>query len=182
MARISAVLNSTEGMDAAFSGLLPHREDASIWDDKIPVSTFLLSLDDVVADAAASAAMVEVGNDASAFFGAGGAERPSGLAAPHLPWTDRISANMSGLLLRRSLPPLPPNASTTLRLLWGYEAPGSLPPAPTRDELFAKYRANASRLWKDSSAAWRAAAVVFDAAAGNMTSDKWVGREYAFNY
>jgi hypothetical protein len=156
-ARISAVLDKSNG---TIGGLTPHSLNASIWDER-PPSVFLVSLDGP-AD--------RLGNDAAAFFGAGGRSAPTtlveqafeGSADRKLPWSLNVTGDRSGLLLARRVRDLRPGASVTMRFLWGYEPGGRSGPSPFRDRLVAKYRAAGRQLQQQNAALWHANGLRFE--------------------
>eukprot|EP01045_Picozoa_sp_COSAG04_P010657 COSAG04_NODE_658_length_11475_cov_3.480837_2_plen_791_part_00 len=172
MERISAVLDSSNG---TIAGLTPHAAEASVW-DKRPPSVFLLSLDGP-AD--------RVGNDAAAFFGAGGASAPSCLvdqatepsAARGLPWNESVCGDRSALLIARKIEGLGPGDSVTMRFLWGYEPGGKPEQSSFRDRMLRKYGA-ATSIVEESAAAWRNSSLRFET---DEPSLSWVGRELAWH-
>jgi hypothetical protein len=139
--------------------LAPIEEPApeASFDDLNPPATFLVSLD-APADGFTT--------DAKAFFGAGGAEHPSGLASGLAGALDG-----SGLLLERKVT-LAPGEQRTLYFLYGY-----LPQGIEVEPLVKKYRSSAASAWKSSSRQWKDKGLRFETKA-----EPWVKRETAWHY
>jgi hypothetical protein len=131
------------------------------FDDLNPPPTFLLSLDAPADGFSAN------GKD---FFGAGGAERPSGLDHP-LDGDLSSSGPRSALLLGRKLV-LKPGENRTLTFLYGY-----LPSGADLDSLATKYRRSAATALEDSSKQWKKSGLRF-----STESEPWVEREITWNH
>jgi len=129
-------------------------------EDLNPPSTFLVSLDGP-ADGFAT--------DASAFFGSGGVDHPSGLSA-QLNDASSSTGSASALLLERHLT-LRPQESRTFFFLYGY-----LPQGFEIDGLVAKYSADPAGLLSRSSAAWKADGVRF-----STPAEPWAERETSWH-
>lgn len=141
-------------------GPLPDLAPGTTMEDLSPPPTFLVSLD---------APIDGFSTDASAFFGSGGVDHPSGLAAK-LANGLTSSGPGSGLLLERHLE-LRPQESRTLCFLYGY-TPGGF----EINDLVAKYKADPALLWSRSSTAWKADGLRFSAPA-----EPWVERETSWH-
>jgi hypothetical protein len=144
--------NLSGGTASQLSGFVP----GAAMEDLNPPPTFLASLD---------APMDGCSTDAASFFGSGGVERPSGLAAR---LTDNLSATgeASALLLERDLK-LQPRQSRMLCFLYGYAPEGF-----KIDELVKKYSADPAGELGRSSAAWKADGLRF-----SVPAEPWVDRE-----
>ena len=131
------------------------------FDDLNPPPTFLLSLD------AAADGFTTNGKD---FFGAGGAQHPSGL---RLPLDDDLShtGQDSALLLERKFV-LKPGESRTLTFLYGY-----LPSGADLDSLANKYRRTSATALEDSGKQWKKSGLRF-----STESEPWVEREITWNH
>jgi hypothetical protein len=129
-------------------------------EDLKPPSTFLVSLD---------APMDGFATDASAFFGSGGVDHPSGLSAK---LNEELSSTgpASALLVERRFP-LRPKQSRTLCFLYGY-----LPQGFEVKDLLAKYSGDPKQLWAHSSARWKADGVRF-----SVPGEPWVERETSWH-
>ncbi len=123
--------------------------------------TFLISLD-APADA--------LGNDAAAFFGAGGAAHPGGLQSA-INGSLAADPQHAGLFVVRALH-LAPNQSRTLSFLYGY-----LPAGFTLDALAAKYQATAETGLRRSSDEWKRHGMRFA-----VPAEPWIERESAWNH
>jgi hypothetical protein len=138
----------------------PDPAPGAAMEDLTPPSTFLASLD---------APMDGFATDASAFFGSGGVDHPSGLAA-------RLNNDLgstgpaSALLLERQLR-LRPQESRAVCFLYGY-APQGFEIA----ELVKKYTADPASAWSRSSAAWKNDGVRF-----RVLAEPWVERETSWH-
>ncbi len=141
-------------------GPVPEPGAGATMEDLNPPPTFLVSLD---------APMDGFATDASAFFGAGGIDRPSGLATK---LTNDLSSTgpASALLLERHLT-LQPRESRTLCFLYGYKPQGF-----EIDELAAKYSVDPAQWWSRSSSAWKSDGVRF-----NVPAEPWVERETSWH-
>jgi Glycosyl hydrolase 36 superfamily, catalytic domain len=129
-------------------------------EDLNPPPTFLVSLD-APADRFAT--------DASAFFGSGGIEHPSGLAAK-LNGDAGSPGPGSALLLERHLE-LRPAESRTLCFLYGYKPEGF-----EMNDLVAKYSVEPAQWLSRSSAAWKTDGVRF-----STPGEPWVERETSWH-
>ncbi len=129
-------------------------------EDLNPPSTFLVSL---------NAAADGFATDASAFFGSGGIDHPSGLSAK-LNGDLTSTGPASAFLLERRLQ-LRSQESRTLCFLYGYTPEGF-----EVNALVAKYKADPMQLWAHSSAAWKADGVRF-----SVPGDPWVERETSWH-
>lgn len=150
----------TKNSTGFFGGPPPELAPGAAMEDLNPPSTFLASLD---------APLDGFATDASAFFGSGGVDHPSGLSTKlnnHASSTGSASA----LLLERHLK-LRPQESRTLFFLYGY-----LPQGFDVDALVAKYSADPAGLWSRSSAAWKTDGVRFKAPA-----EPWAERETSWH-
>jgi hypothetical protein len=143
--------------------LTPIEEPApeASFDDLNPPATFLVSLD-APADGFTT--------DAKSFFGAGGAEHPTGLASA-LDGSLKASGPESGLILERRIT-LAPGEQRTLRFLYGY-----LPQGTEVEPLVEKYRSEAANVWRNSSQQWKDKGLRFETKA-----EPWVKRETAWHY
>jgi hypothetical protein len=131
------------------------------FDDLNPPRTFLVSLD------APPHGFSSNGKD---FFGAGGAEHPSGLDHPLDGNLDQ-SGPQSALLLERKFA-LQPGESRTLTFMYGY-----LPSGTDLDTLTTKYRKSTQTALRDSSEQWKKSGLRF-----STQSDPWVEREVTWNH
>src|SRR5579862_1511787 len=141
-------------------GPTPDAAPGAALEDLDPPATFLASLDGPVDG---------YSTDASTFFGSGGIDHPSGLAA-------RLNNDLgstgpaSALLIERRLK-LRPQESRTLCFLYGYAPPGF-----EIAELVKKYTADPADVWSRSSAAWKNDGIRFRVAA-----EPWVERETSWH-
>ena len=131
------------------------------FDDLNPPPTFLVSLD------APPTAMSTNGKE---FFGAGGANQPSGLMRA-LNGDLRQSGPESALLLERKIT-LKPGESRTLIFLYGY-----LPTGGNLKSLIAQYSSSASNAWSESSHHWKRHGLRF-----STPEEPWVERETVWNH
>jgi hypothetical protein len=141
-------------------GPLPEPAPGAAMEDLNPPPTFLASLD---------APMDGFATDASAFFGSGGVDRPSGLSTGQgtILNNDLSSTGAtSALLLERHLA-LRPQESRTLSFLYGYAPQGF-----EINDLVTKYTADPAGLWSRSSAAWKKDGLRF-----TVPAEPWVERE-----
>jgi hypothetical protein len=143
-----------------FGGPVPDLASGAAMEDLNPPSTFLVSLD-APADGFAT--------DASAFFGSGGVDHPSGLSAK-LNHDTSSTGSASALLLERQLS-LRPQESRTLFYLYGY-----LPQGFEIEGLVAKYSADPAGMLSRSSADWKADGVRF-----STPGEPWVERETSWH-
>jgi hypothetical protein len=143
-----------------FGGPVPDLASEATMEDLNPPNTFLVSLDGP-ADGFAT--------DASAFFGSGGVDHPSGLSTK-LNNDASSTGSASALLLERHLS-LRPQESRTLFFLSGY-----LPQEFEIDALVKKYSADPAGLWSRSSAAWKADGVRF-----STPAEPWAERETSWH-
>ena len=141
-------------------GPLPDFAPRAAMEDLSPPPTFLVSLD---------APMDGFATDASAFFGSGGVDNPSGLG-PKLNNDLSSTGPASGLLLERDLA-LRPQESRTLCFLYGYAPEGF-----KIDALVEKYSTDPAKLWSRSCAAWKA-----DGPRFSVTTEPWVERETSWH-
>src|SRR5271169_326678 len=142
-------------------GPVPDLASGTAMEDLNPPSTFLVSLDGPIDGFATNAAK---------FFGNGGIEHPSGLAAKlnnDLGSTDAGSA----LLLERHLE-LQPGETRSMHFLYGY-----LPQGFELDALVAKYQVETASLGPRSSAQWKTNGVRL-----RVPSEPWVERETSWHY
>ena len=123
--------------------------------------TFLISLD---------APATAVSADGRAFFGAGGAAGPDGLAHP-LDGNLESTGPETALLLERSVS-LQPGEARTLCFLYGY-----LPAGFDLESLVARYRPRAAQVLGDSCAAWKAHGLRFA-----VDAEPWIRRETTWNH
>jgi hypothetical protein len=144
--------NLSGGSASQLSGFVP----GASMEDITPPPTFLVSLD-TVADGYAT--------DAASFFGHGGVERPSGLAA-RLTNELGTTGEASAFLLERALE-LQPRQSRTLCYLCGYAPEGF-----EIDELVKKYSADPAGVLARSSAAWKTNGIRF-----SVPAEPWADRE-----
>jgi hypothetical protein len=143
-----------------FGGPVPELAAGAAMEDFNPPSTFLISLD---------GPMDGFATDASAFFGSGGVDHPSGLSTK-LNNDASSTGSASALLLEHHLS-LRPQESRTLFFLYGY-----LPHGFDVDALVAKYSADPAGLCSRSSAARKADGVRFKAPA-----EPWAERETSWH-
>jgi hypothetical protein len=143
-----------------FGGPVPELASGAAMEDLNPPSTFLVSLD-APADGFAT--------NASAFFGSGGVDHPSGLSVK-LNNDASSSDAASAHLLERHLT-LRPQESRTLFFLYGY-----LPQGFELDALVAKYSADPAGLLSRSSAAWKVDGVRF-----STPEEPWTERETSWH-
>ncbi|MGA2924250.1 MAG: hypothetical protein ABSE28_24390 [Candidatus Sulfotelmatobacter sp.] len=129
-------------------------------EDLTPPSTFLVSLD---------APMDGFATDASAFFGGGRVDHPSGLSAK-LNRDLSSTGTASAFLVERRVQ-LRPKESRTLYFLYGYTPQGF-----DLNELVAKYSHDPRQLWAHSSAAWKA-----DGVRLSVPGEPWVERETSWH-
>jgi hypothetical protein len=156
--KVEAFLRDNPSGD--LGGPIPEFPPGAAMEDLEPPPTFLVSLDGP-ADSFAT--------DASAFFGAGGVDRPSGLSR-------RLDKGLgsagpgSAFLLERDFV-LRPKESRTLTFLYGY-----VPQGFEIDQLVAKYASDPGSHWARSSAAWKADGVRF-----STPLEPWVERETSWH-
>jgi hypothetical protein len=143
-----------------FGGPVPDRAAGAAMEDLNPPGTFLVSLDGPFDGFA---------TNASAFFGSGGVDLPSGLSTK-LNNDAGSTGSASALLLERHLS-LRPQESRTLFFLYGY-----LPQGSDIDALVAKYSADPAGLLSRSSAAWKADGVRF-----TTPAEPWAERETSWH-
>jgi hypothetical protein len=143
-----------------FGGPVPDRAAGAAMEDLHPPGTFLVSLDGPFDGFA---------TNASAFFGSGGVDLPSGLSTK-LNNDAGSTGSASALLLERHLS-LRPQESRTLFFLYGY-----LPQGSDIDALVAKYSADPAGLLSRSSAAWKADGVRF-----TTPAEPWAERETSWH-
>ena len=129
-------------------------------EDLNPPRTFLVSLD---------APPDGFATNGVAFFGAGGVERPSGLAFALDNDLDTTGPESAHLLERHVT--LAPGETRTLAFLYGY-----LPEDFDLDKLVAKYSGDTTSHWFRSSAAWKTSGIQFAA-----PSEPWVERELSWH-
>jgi hypothetical protein len=129
-------------------------------EDLNPPSTFLVSLD---------APMDGFATDASAFFGSGGIDHPSGLSAK-LNGDLSSTGPGSALLIERRIA-LRPKQGRTLCFLYGY-----VPQGFEVKDLVTKYSGDPKQLWMHSGAAWKADGVRF-----SVPGEPWVERETSWH-
>jgi len=141
-------------------GSLPKLSPQTSMEDLNPPSTFLVSLD---------APIDGFATNASAFFGGGGIDRPSGLSAK-LGNDLGSTGPESAFLLERDVR-LQPQESRTLSFLYGY-----VPQGFEVNELVAKYSSDPALLWSRSSAAWKGDGVRF-----STPLEPWVERETSWH-
>jgi hypothetical protein len=139
---------------------VPELAPGTAMEDFNPPPTFLASLN-APADGFAS--------DASAFFGSGGVEQPSGLSTP-LSNDLGSTGSASALLLERRIT-LTPQQNRTLCFLYGY-----VPAGFNADELVAKYKGDPQHIWSHSSAAWKKEGIQF-----SVPAEPWVEREASWH-
>ena len=142
-------------------GPLPNYDPRASMEDLNPPRTFLISLD-APADGFAT--------DAAAFFGSGGVERPSGLAAQLN--NDLTSTGPDSAHLLERVFDLHPGKTHTIAFLYGY-----LPEGFDLDQLAAKYSGDAAEHWSRSSAAWKTAGLRL-----SVPSQPWVEREASWHH
>jgi len=123
--------------------------------------TFLVSLD---------GAATGISADAAAFFGTGGAARPSGLQPPLSERKARDGA-ATGFLVERTLE-LDPREKRTVSFLYGY-----LPEGFELEALIAKYTDAAAGGLKKSSEEWKRKGMRFD-----VPAEPWIKRESTWNH
>jgi Glycosyl hydrolase 36 superfamily, catalytic domain len=143
-----------------FGGPVPDLASGTAMEDLNPPNTFLVSLD---------APLDGFATGASAFFGSGGIDHPSGLSAK-LNNDASSTDSASALLLERHVS-LRPQESRTLFFLYGY-----LPQGFDIDVLVAKYAADPGGVWSRSSAAWKADGVRF-----STPAEPWAERETSWH-
>ena len=141
-------------------GPLPNFAPGATMEDLSPPPTFLASLD---------APMDGFATNASAFFGSGGIDNPSGLATK-LNNDPGSTGPGSAFLLERNLE-LRPQQSKTLCFLYGYAPQGF-----QIDDLVAKYSIDSANLWSRSSAAWKT-----DGPRFSVPAEPWVERETSWH-
>ena len=130
------------------------------FDDLNPPPTFLVSLD---ADPTA------VATNANKFFGAGGVNKPDGLASA-LDNNTNSGGPEKALFLERAFT-LAPGGVRTLYFLYGYL------PESKFGSLLDDYSNNAANVWRDTGKQWKSKTLVFDAKA-----EPWINREVTWNY
>ena len=143
-----------------FGGPVPDLASGAAMEDLNPPSTFLVSLDGPVDGFA---------TDASAFFGSGGVDHPTGLSAK-LNNDASSTGSASALMLERHLS-LRPRESRTLFFLYGY-----LPQGFEIDSLVAKYSPDPAGMLSRSSAAWKADGIRF-----STPDAPWAERETSWH-
>jgi len=143
-----------------FGGPVPDLAPGAAMEDLNPPSTFLVSLD---------APLDGFATDASAFFGSGGVDHPSGLSTKLN--NDASSTGFASALLLERHVSLRPQESRTFFFLYGY-----LPQGFDIDVLVAKYSADPEGLWSRSSAAWKADGVRF-----STPAEPWAERETSWH-
>jgi hypothetical protein len=131
------------------------------FEDLNPPPTFLLSLDAVASG---------MTTNAKGFFGAGGVDRPAGIAS-ELDGDLSQTGPESGLLLERKFS-LRPGESRTLTFIYGY-----VPAGFDVESLVAKYRGRAASAWRESSAQWKSHGLRF-----STPEEPWVEREVTWNH
>jgi Glycosyl hydrolase 36 superfamily, catalytic domain/Glycosyltransferase family 36 len=156
--RMKAMLANNEN---TFISAIPEESPKSFFDDLQPLATFLVSLDGP-ADSFST--------NGAAFFGSGGAHRPSGLGSE---LDNQLSSRdaRGAMLIERKLR-LQPGQSRTLRFLYGY--------LPTGFELaprIARHKASAASSLKDSSAKWKSSGLRF-----TVETEPWIARETIWNH
>jgi len=123
--------------------------------------TFLVSLDELA---------TAMDTDTGAFFGAGGAARPSGLNGPAGANPDHFE-RQSGFLLERKLE-LRPGEKRTLSFMYGY-----LPEGFELEALVTKYSDAAAGGLRKSTEEWKRRGMRFD-----VPAEPWVKRESTWNH
>ncbi|MGA9799283.1 MAG: hypothetical protein WBQ68_09755 [Terriglobales bacterium] len=141
-------------------GPTPDAAPGAALEDLDPPATFLASLDGPVDG---------YSTDASTFFGSGGIDHPSGLAARLN--NDLGSTGPASAFLLERRPKLRPQESRTLCFLYGYAPPGF-----EIAELVKKYTADPASAWSRSSAAWKNDGIRF-----NVPAEPWVERETSWH-
>jgi hypothetical protein len=133
---------------------------ASSFEDLAPPPTFLASLD-APADGYAT--------DSAAFFGAGGIEHPSGLAAKLA--NDLTSTGPASAHLLERRVSLKPGESRTICFLYGY-----VPDGFKAESLIRKYSVDPAGILARSNAKWKHEGLRFE-----VPSEPWVGREISWH-
>jgi len=141
-------------------GPLPEFAPGAVMEDLNPPPTFLASLD---------APMDDFATDASAFFGSGGVDHPSGLPA-RLNNDLSSTGPASALLVERHLA-LRPQESRTLCFLYGYKPQGF-----EINDLVTKYSVDPEQWWSRSSAGWKK-----DGVRLSVPAEPWVERETSWH-
>lgn len=142
------------------AGAAPELTPGTSFDDLNPPNTFLVSLD---------GPMDGYATDASAFFGSGGVQNPSGLAAK---LANEASSKGTGSahLIERSVT-LKPNETRTIAFLYGY-----LPEGFELDALVARYSGDPVAALAKSSAQWKKGGMRL-----STPSEPWVEREISWH-
>ncbi|MHB1936408.1 MAG: GH36-type glycosyl hydrolase domain-containing protein [Acidobacteriaceae bacterium] len=156
-----AVQDATAASSVGDFTSIPSSVGGASMEDLAPPGTFLASLDGPAQGFA---------TNGHAFFGPGGARRPTGLAG-ELDGNLSAEGPESALLLERKIS-LKPGQSETLHFLYGY-----LPKGFELTSLLEKYQKEVGGLWAQSSSQWKKSGMRL-----STPSEPWVEREITWSH